>query len=102
MIKQNKGETLIDGDINTILNEIATLTHLVCKDISDNTSSPYEKVLGQIQDSMQLYKLVDAGMTPEEAMEVTGMDAKIRRMEVTDTDGNMRTIKGKCHDTQRA
>jgi len=97
MIGQDGARTTIDGNINTIISEASSLMHHICKDIEKNTDSPYERVLDQITSSMQIYNLVDAGMTPEEALEVTGMKGKIKRIDVTNEDGTKYSIDGDCH-----
>ena len=97
MIKQDTIETTIDGTANTIISEAASLMHHICMNIENNTNSPYERVLDQITSSMQIYNLVDAGMTPEEALEVTGMKGKIKRIDVTNEDGTKYSIDGDCH-----
>ena len=94
MIGQDGARTTIDGNINTIISEASSLMHHICKDIEKNTDSPYERVLDQITSSMQIYKLVDAGMDVDAALDVTGTRDQMQKVTVTEEDGTEYVIKG--------
>ena len=102
MIKQDKITTHVEGNINTILSEMSSLMHHVCKDVEEEVGTPYETVIEQVLQAMQVYKLVDSGMTPEEAIDVLDMKGNIRRMEVTEEDGTKYVVEGTCDDSKRA
>jgi len=102
MIKQDKNNTHIEGNINMILSEISSLMHHVCRNVEESAGTPYETVIERVITSMQVYKLVDSGMTPEEAIDVLDLKGNMRRMEVTEEDGTKYVVEGTCDDTQRA
>ena len=77
MISQDNGETHIVGDANTIINEAASLFYNIATQISDKSNETYEEVIRKISLAASIYKLVEAGMTPEEAIEVLDVNNTI-------------------------
>jgi len=98
MIKQKMGETTLSGDTNKILSELTALTNAIAKNIETRNKVPYETTIEMIQQSLAVYKLTDAGMSPEEAMDVLDMRKNIKKVVVTEEDGSTETIKGDCYD----
>ena len=78
MINQDNEKTHIEGNSNTIINEAASLLHNIAAEIADKSNATYEEVIRQISLGAGIYKLCEAGMTPEEAIEVLDVDNTIR------------------------
>ena len=100
MIKQDKGETTLDGSLNEIISECAALTHYLAKEVEESSNSSYDKVIEQIQSAVNLYKLVDSGMTPEEAIEVLGIDSYSAKVINVDEEGVATTVFDRTADEQ--
>jgi hypothetical protein len=98
MIKQKMGETTLKGDANIVLSELTALTNAIAKAIETKDKIPYETTIEMLQKSLAVYKLTDAGMGVEEAMDVLDMKKNIKKVVVTEKDGSTEVIKGDCYD----
>jgi len=92
MISQDKGETTLDGNPNMILSELALLTHIAQKRLLEGSGMPVEEFESTLAASVNLYRLTEAGMDAEEALEVTGIKSKIAKVTKVDIDGTRTEI----------
>ena len=87
MISQDKGKTMLDGSPSLLVSELGALVHYAAKSISENTSMKYDAVISNIMNGASVYKLTEAGMTQEEAMDTLGMKDRIRKSVQINPDG---------------
>ncbi len=76
MIHIDKENLKIDGNINTLMSEVALAMHAVIEQAAKNDRRSYSELMGELQRSARLYKLTDSGMKVEDAMEIIGMDPR--------------------------
>jgi hypothetical protein len=69
MIQQDKETTVLDGSANLLLSECASLTYHLAKEIEKGAGIPYTEVLDRINQTVQMYPLVEAGMDVKDAMQ---------------------------------
>ena len=78
MIKVDGNKVEIEGTSNTIVNEVSGVLNSVCKNLGGKHEGlSYETVLQDILDTANVHKLVDSGMTGEEAIKVLGLEDKV-------------------------
>ena len=95
MIKQDLGNTTMRGDASVIISELAALTNSVAKEVSQGSSTTYDKVLEKVNETIGIYKLTDTGMSPKEAIDVLGLDTKIKQAYSIEEDGTKNFVIGK-------
>ena len=87
MIAQDKGKTTLDGSPSLLISELGALIHYAAKSIAEGTSMEYNTIVSNIIDGASIYKLTEAGMTQEEAIDTLGMKDQIRRSVQINPDG---------------
>jgi hypothetical protein len=59
------------------MSEAGLLVHHIALEIEKQTGTSYSEVIDNILTTTKLYKLVDSGMSTDEAMEVLGISEKV-------------------------
>ncbi len=95
MIKQDLGETTLQGDASIIISELASLTNAVAKEISQGSTVTYDMVLNKVKETVDIYRLTDTGMSPKEAIEVLGYTDKIKQAYIVEENGTKSLVIGK-------
>ena len=73
MIKIDEFRIEMKGSMHKVMSEIASLLHQMCMRAEDEGGVSYDKAIDIILKTQGMYKLVDAGMDPQEALEVSGL-----------------------------
>ena len=85
MVKQELGETTIEGSLEQVISECGAMLHHIATTVENGTNVSYETVLADVEKARNLYKLIAAGMEPDEAAKVVGL-AISKTMPVKDHD----------------
>ena len=92
MIKQDKGESTRSGGPDLNMSELALLTIVIQEEICETTSMTVEQFDADIASSIRVNRLIRAGMSPEEALEVSGFKDRLKSMKEVAKDGTVREI----------
>ena len=94
MIKQDGGDTYIEGSPNRVVSELGALMHHIATQIEEGTKVSYETVISDVINTTKIYKLVEAGMTVPEAVEVLGIAQDYREIAISTPEGGRETVYG--------
>ena len=94
MIKQDGGDTYIEGSPNRVVSELGALIHYIATQVEEGTSVPYETAINDAINAAKIYKLTEAGMTVPEAIEVLGIAKDYRKVEINTPEGGRETVYG--------
>jgi len=92
MIRQDKGETTLDGSPDMILSELPLLINTIQKKLNEETGISLEQFDSDLAASLGMYRLTDSGMDVEEALYVTGIRDKVHSITEVDIDGTGRSV----------
>ena len=97
MIKSTGGKVRIEGEINIILADFATIKRAVEELLEENNIDP-EEAFGSIDKATQYAELMKSGMTIREAMEIIAPEAtdeQLSMMEARDAEYQKQNPKEK-------
>ena len=95
MIKQDEGNTHIEGSPNKVISELGALIHYIALSIEEGTKVSYQRAIDDAINAAKIYKLTEAGMTVPEAVEVLGIGKDYREIAINTPEGGRETVYGK-------